>query len=39
MLAQWVFWAAREHFQKARTEPLTTLGSTPLHVRSFAPSS
>ena len=32
MLAQWVSVAAREHFQKARREPLITLGSAPLHV-------
>ena len=35
MLAQWVSWAAREHFRKARTEPLITLGSAPLHVPEF----
>ena len=35
MLAQWVSWAAREHFQKARTEPLITLGSAPLEVPEF----
>ncbi len=35
MLAQWVSWAAREHFQKARTEPLITLGSAPLDVPEF----
>ena len=27
MLAQWISWAARDHFEKARTEPLITLGS------------
>lgn len=32
MLAQWVSWAAREQFQKARTEALITLGSAPLDV-------
>ncbi len=32
MLAQWISWAAREQFQKARTEPLITLGSAPLDV-------
>ena len=32
MLAQWISWAAREQFHKARTEPLITLGSAPLHV-------
>ncbi|MCY4199355.1 MAG: DUF499 domain-containing protein [Rhodobacteraceae bacterium] len=35
MLAQWVSWAARQHFQEARTEPLITLGSAPLHVPDF----
>ena len=35
MLAQWISWAAREHFQGARTEPLITLGSAPLHVPAF----
>ena len=35
MLAQWVSWAARLHFQQARTEPLITLGSAPLHVPEF----
>ena len=35
MLAQWISWAAREHFQKARTEPLITLGSAPLDVPEF----
>ena len=35
MLAQWISWAAREHFQKARTEPLITLGSAPLDVSEF----
>ena len=35
MLAQWVSWAAREHFSKARTEPLITLGSAPLDVPEF----
>ena len=35
MLAQWVSWAAREHFRKARTEPLITLGSAPVHVPEF----
>ncbi len=35
MLAQWVSWAAREHFQKARTEPLITLGSAPLAEAGF----
>ena len=35
MLAQWVSWAAREQFTKARTEPLITLGSAPLDVPEF----
>ena len=35
MLAQWIAWAAREQFQKARTEPLITLGSAPLDVPEF----
>ena len=35
MLAQWISWAAREHFEKARREPLITLGSAPLHVSEF----
>ena len=35
MLAQWISCAAREHFQKARTEPLITLGSAPLDVPEF----
>ena len=35
MLAQWISWAASEQFQKARTEPLITLGSAPLDVPEF----
>ena len=35
MLAQWISWAARQQFQKARTEPLITLGSAPLDVPEF----
>ena len=35
MLAQWISWAAREQFGKARTEPLITLGSAPLDVPEF----
>ena len=35
MLAQWISWAAREQFQRARTEPLITLGSAPLDVSEF----
>ena len=35
MLGQWISWAASEGFHKARTEPLITLGSAPLHVPEF----
>ena len=35
MLAQWISWAAREQFTRARTEPLITLGSAPLDVSEF----
>jgi len=35
MLAQWISWAAREQFNTARSEPLITLGSAPLHVGEF----
>ena len=35
MLAQWISWAARMHFEQARTEPLITLGSAPLDVPEF----
>ena len=35
MLAQWISWAAREHFHHARTEPLITLGSAPLDAPEF----
>ena len=35
LLAQWISWAAREHFHKARTEPLITLGSAPLDLPDF----
>ena len=35
MLAQWISWASKEQFQKARTEPLITLGSAPLDVPEF----
>ena len=35
MLAQWIALAARDHFTKARTEPLITLGSAPLGVPQF----
>src|SRR3989449_3878968 len=35
MLAQWISIAAQESFQKARTEPLITLGSAPLSEPGF----
>jgi hypothetical protein len=35
MLAQWISWAAREHFERARREPLITLGSAPLQISEF----
>ena len=35
MLAQWISSASGEQFRQARNEPLITLGSAPLHVRSF----
>ena len=35
MLAQWISWANREHFGKARKESLITLGSAPLDVPEF----
>ena len=35
MLAQWISWASREQFRRARNEPLITLGSAPLHVPEF----
>ena len=35
MLAQWISWAARRQFARARTEPLITLGSAPLDVPEF----
>lgn len=35
MLAQWVSWAQKDGFQKARTESLITLGSAPLDVPEF----
>ena len=35
MLAQWISSASAEQFRQARSEPLITLGSAPLHVRSF----
>lgn len=35
MFAQWISWAYKEGFKQARTEPLITLGSAPLHVADF----
>lgn len=35
MLAQWVAWTFREGYQKARKEPLITLGSAPMSEKSF----
>ena len=35
MLAQWISWAHRDGFTRARTEPLITLGSAPLDVSDF----
>ncbi len=35
MLAQWISWAYKEGFTKARTESLITLGSAPLEVPEF----
>ena len=35
MLAQWISWAHRDGFGRARTEPLITLGSAPLEVSEF----
>ena len=35
MLAQWIAWASRDQFEKAREEPLITLGSAPLDVPEF----
>ena len=35
MFAQWIAWAARDQFEKAREEPLITLGSAPLEVPDF----
>lgn len=32
MLAQWISWAFRDGYQRARNEPLITLGSAPLEV-------
>ena len=36
MLAQWISWAHRDGFTRARTEPLITLGSAPLDVPDFS---
>src|SRR5229473_5207617 len=35
MLAQWISWAYRDGYQRARREPLITLGSAPLEVPDF----
>jgi hypothetical protein len=35
MLAQWISWAYREGYQRARREPLITLGSAPLQISDF----
>lgn len=35
MLAQWISWAYRDAYQRARREPLITLGSAPLEVSDF----
>lgn len=35
MLAQWISWAYRDAYQRARREPLITLGSAPLEVSEF----
>lgn len=35
MLAQWISWAYREAFERARREPLITIGSAPLAVPQF----
>ena len=35
MLAQWISWAHRDGFRRARAEPLITLGSAPLEVPEF----
>ena len=35
MLAQWISWAHRDGFGRARAEPLITLGSAPLDVPEF----
>jgi hypothetical protein len=35
MLAQWISWAYRDNFTKARKEALITIGSAPLYVSDF----
>ena len=35
MLAQWISWAYRDGYKRARREPLITLGSAPLEVSEF----
>jgi hypothetical protein len=35
MLAQWISWAYRDGYKRARREPLITLGSAPLEVPEF----
>jgi len=35
MLAQWIAWAFGEHHRQARSEPLITIGSAPLHEPGF----
>ena len=35
MFAQWISWAYREGYQRARREPLITIGSAPLDVSEF----
>lgn len=35
MLAQWISWAYRDAYQRARREPLITIGSAPLEVSEF----
>ncbi|MCG2812992.1 MAG: DUF499 domain-containing protein [Candidatus Aminicenantes bacterium] len=35
MLAQWISWAYKEGYKKARQEPLITIGSAPLEVSEF----
>lgn len=35
MLAQWISWAYKDNFTKARKEALITIGSAPLHIPDF----